>query len=1602
MNEKTIILKSSRLEDPHPENGMWTIGGRNSMKQTIAMILLLGSMTSEIAMAQAPRPDDVVVIRRVIGPMKKVILNPPADNSEAGYYSWRTTPWNQTGACGDVGPQTRTAWCERTGGQKVADSFCFGNGSGPRPVESMNAVNTQTCEYQWAPGEWQGAIPSCGAVSQTREVSCVSKNGVVGDSANCKGTIPDRSQTVTNYNGCEFMWAAGSWKPLMKFCGDVDQTRDVYCRASNGSQVPSEYCANSGEPPETTFTYHFPTCNPDGTIDSNARGWVTGEWTKAPENACAKFVVSRQVQCVTGEGVVVNDAECSTSKPKTTDEQEVTTNCSYSWQSGPTMPAPRGCGTVFATRSVNCVRTDGLAVNGEACGLGSKPESQFATTDYSQCKFEWKIGEWSEWSQQCGEATRTRAVMCQRSDGGTVEDAQCSGTRPSSTETSYMTTGCGIEWSASPWRSESTCAKMTNKTRDVACRRSDGQILEDSQCSGTRPLEQMKEDDFSTCGYTWSVGEYGEPAANCGKTTISRTVACQRSDGEKVPEEQCGAAGEKPGDKQEVEVTTGFGYAWEPGEWSAPLAACGASVRNRVNKCVRSDGTAVAASFCTEAEPARSESAQDYSTCTYKWSVSQWNNDGSCGDSAVQTRKVTCQRSEGTDVAETFCASAGTKPAATQTVTDYTGCTYEWKSVPGTWSSTCSTSATRTNIVTCGRSDNTTVGDEYCSEAKPPVSETKENLTQCTYVGTYDNWTTCRSDTPGSTAGKQTGTLTSCRRSDNTTVANSFCEATQVRDCSVNVDRYARVANIVQDAALSPSTYAQTTQVNSAVLKLAVRSTICWDKQTNTEVGAATCANLPTGANIYDIVEIPTTIIPSLREVYVNQADLQAVIPYGGTVTGYPISSICGGANVSIVRIQEASGTSGYGINCGAPDNPSKYIRAANYLGDPESYAATKDKNTSYSASTLSFAVADTTCWDSSKNAAANKSKCQYLPTGASLYDIIGVPATFVSEFREIYVNKADIQATTPYGGGVIGNTPDVFCNAGWTVKIGPAGGTKQSWTVRCGAPEAPSSYARAADNLQDPYNYSALPASSRTGNVETKSALNFMVANTVCRDLTKNATASSASKCQYLTTGANLYDLIAVPATFVKELREVYINIDDVSAAIPYGGTALGQAITNFCSTGRNINILTSAGQAQTWTVRCGTPDNAANYRREIYTLGDPSRFTSSQINYNTYNKEGASSLRLTVTSTTCIDTRNGATATPAKCQYLATGPNVYDYLDVPGVQVPKLREIYVQPEDIIQRAPYAYTIGAYNSSSSQIGNSAFCTQGLGYLTYVGNTSTNYVSTLRCGPVDSELNYEKRGRMVGDPYFQTALTTAQKNVNVSSSPKFTFSVAATSCIDKRTGAVAANSKCDYISTLDNINDMFEVEATYVDGLREVYFDKNQLLSKYPNLTALNYANGSSASLSNLCNGNALYVQGPAGRVAYKGYCDRPVDSAEAYTYQAIRFGDPYSYYYPTRVTNQSTSGNLIYAVAIARCYDQRTGAVATDQNKCDYIAKPVTVNTHFTIGATWDTTAKTVTVSRAAIKAQQNAVVPDAAYNDICGANWNSNIGTVKVVCQP
>jgi parallel beta-helix repeat protein len=110
----------------------------------------------------------------------------------------------------------------------------------------------------------------------------------------------------------------------------------------------------------------------------------------------------------------------------------------------------------------------------------------------------------------------------------------------------------------------------------------------------------------------------------------------------------------------------------------------------------------------------------------YTWDSQTWGacSATACGTQGAQTRAVVCVKDNGDVVADSFCTSP--KPNVSRTCSAPT-CQYTYFYVVSGWSScsasACGTTGTQTRFVSCTRSDGQVVVDSYCSGTKPTTSQ---------------------------------------------------------------------------------------------------------------------------------------------------------------------------------------------------------------------------------------------------------------------------------------------------------------------------------------------------------------------------------------------------------------------------------------------------------------------------------------------------------------------------------------------------------------------------------------------------------------------------------------------------------------------------------------------------------------------------------------------------------------------------------------------------------------------------------------------------------------------------------------------------------------
>jgi len=218
-----------------------------------------------------------------------------------------------------------------------------------------------------------------------------------------------------------FSFEAGDWSRCSLACGGGQRTRAVTCLNEDGATVPDDECA--GSKPSLTET-----CNPDACTSDYA-------WNKAPFGSCSAVCGGgksyREVTCQSKDGVFVAEANCSETKPETSTTCN-TTACPevYNWSLGTPSDCTKTCGGGTATRSVTCQNAQQVIVDESFCTAAKPDETIVCSTQSCSYSYSWKEGNWGTCSKTCGGGTQSRSLGCLRNDGVYVPHTLCKDTKP--------------------------------------------------------------------------------------------------------------------------------------------------------------------------------------------------------------------------------------------------------------------------------------------------------------------------------------------------------------------------------------------------------------------------------------------------------------------------------------------------------------------------------------------------------------------------------------------------------------------------------------------------------------------------------------------------------------------------------------------------------------------------------------------------------------------------------------------------------------------------------------------------------------------------------------------------------------------------------------------------------------------------------------------------------------------------------------------------------------------------------------------------------------------------------------------------------------------
>jgi hypothetical protein len=423
-------------------------------------------------------------------------------------YSFSTGGWSDWNShCSASATRTRSVQCYRGDGSAMSDAECNNRGIGT-PARAETAAVYDQCGYVAGGSTSYGAWSSQCSANAQRTVTrqCVRADGTIVANAECtnRGVAVTSTQTAAVYDQCGYSFSAGGWSDWNSHCSaSATRTRSVQCFRGDGSAMSDAECTNRGvaRPASSETTAVYDQCG----------------YTPRDRGRSACTMQGQQEQywdCTRADGATgFPAAMCGKSNPEIVACTPPYTYAPHDHGVGACEPGNR------RPHYWDCMRNDGQdGFPASYCGK-SNPEYEACTyTTYA-----WATGGWSGWNSGCSaNATRTRAVWCQGSDGSTGADSQCGGGRPASSETTAQYYSCSYNASYGGW---SSCPMGANQqqTRSMSsCTRSDGAQVDGSYCANAgQPITQAQACSYNPGGFAsgYVLGSYA--LARCNEGSIN-------------------------------------------------------------------------------------------------------------------------------------------------------------------------------------------------------------------------------------------------------------------------------------------------------------------------------------------------------------------------------------------------------------------------------------------------------------------------------------------------------------------------------------------------------------------------------------------------------------------------------------------------------------------------------------------------------------------------------------------------------------------------------------------------------------------------------------------------------------------------------------------------------------------------------------------------------------------------------------------------------------------------------------------------------------------------------------------------------------------------
>ena len=214
--------------------------------------------------------------------------------------------------------------------------------------------------------EFSACSLACDGGVRTRTVRCLNADNEPVPDDQCSGVKP-ASREICNAQACtaEYTWNIGPYGTCSETCGGGTASRAVRCQSNNGTFVGDANCTEVK--PQTTTS-----CNPEACPE--VYNWVPGT-PGACSQPCGGGTATRSVTCQDAQFNVVNSNLCTEARPDTTVSCNTQScNFTYTWSPGSYGTCSETCGGGIQTRSLGCLRNDGMFVAHSFCPSDNTPD----------------------------------------------------------------------------------------------------------------------------------------------------------------------------------------------------------------------------------------------------------------------------------------------------------------------------------------------------------------------------------------------------------------------------------------------------------------------------------------------------------------------------------------------------------------------------------------------------------------------------------------------------------------------------------------------------------------------------------------------------------------------------------------------------------------------------------------------------------------------------------------------------------------------------------------------------------------------------------------------------------------------------------------------------------------------------------------------------------------------------------------------------------------------------------------------------------------------------------------------------------------------------